>query len=235
MPGQSMREPRRFALSLALGAVITISATSCGKKEPAWKAHSFSEDDLSRSNVEAELPRSLWEKITGVLTGGATAEASGGSNKVGSLPSVFAPISVYLIEKNHGILSKGNIEIKFASGGGILDLHDYVQSRSGSFYFVVDFLPKAEKVDRKVFFLSNGATRKLGNETLGAGCDTYFDISTSFAKAMSGDGFLVNTTAARHVSALAGTYFFAAAQEGKLYLASLTVKDSSQKRFQCRP
>ena len=36
-------------------------------------------------------------------------------------------------------------------------------------------------------------------------------------------------------SALAGVYFFAAVHEGKLYLASLGVKDSVRRSLQCPP
>ena len=50
---------------------------------------------------------------------------------------------------------------------------------------------------------------------------------------MKGEGLLLNTTDGRHVSALAGTYFFAAVHDGKLHLASLVIKDSLRQDLMC--
>ena len=225
-----------FALSFAL---VLASLTSCQKKEAGWKRESYNEQDLTRSMVEAKLPRSLWEKITAVLhpAGEAPAKPANAEEDHGSrsaLPSLFAPIKVYLIEKNKGLLFRGNTMIKFGPGGGEIDLKDYVQLKNGSFYFVVEFMPEVEKLDRRVFFLSNSPQRKIGKETLGAGCENYYDVSKAFADAVKGDGFLINTRDGRHVSALGGTYFFAASHEGQLHLAALTIKDSNYKKLSCR-
>lgn len=234
---------------------LLLVVLSCRKEAPTWRSHAFATEDMSRTAVQAHLPRSLWEKITGLVTSGgagagAGAEgghggagggehgggeaASAGTALHGPLPSIFAPIRVYLIEKNHGILTRGHTEIVYPAGGGELDLSAFVQPKNGSFYLAVDFLPDLEKADRRVYFLSGAPERVLGGEKYGAGCQTYFDVSSAFQKAMSKDGFLVNTSAGRHVSALAGVYFFAAAVDGKLYLASLTIKDSARRNLQCQ-
>jgi len=231
-----------------LGAVVTVFS-ACSHDSPIWKSYVFTTHDQSRSAASADLPRSLWEKITGLIHEGGTS-ASGGSDgaeqgadgentsggsarRLGQLPSVFSPIRVYLVEKNQGILTKGNTEIILPAGGGEIDLSDFVQAKNGSFYFAAEFLPKLEKVERKVFFLSGARERDIQGERFGAGCHTYFDVSSAFNKAVSREGFLVNTTDGRHISALAGTFFFAAAHEGKLYLASLIVKDSVRRKLQC--
>lgn len=224
-------------------ALVMMILAGCRQDTPAWKKHGFSTKDQSRSAFSARLPRSLWDKITSLVAalgpvevGHAAGESQDGSPKrIGQLPSVFAPIRVYLIEKNHGILNQGHTEIILPAGGGEIDLSEFIQPKNGSFYFAAEFMPGIEKLERKVFFLSNAPERDLDGERFGAGCDTYFDISTAFQKAMARDGFLLNTTDGRHVSALAGTYFFAAAHEGKLYLASLTVKDSVRRKLQCPP
>jgi hypothetical protein len=149
------------------------------------------------------------------------------------LPSVFSPVRVYLVEKNQGILTKGHTEIILPAGGGEIDLNEFVQPKNGSFYFTAEFLPNLAKAERRVFFLSGAPERDLQGESFGAGCRTYFDVSSVFNKTVAREGFLVNTTDGRHISALAGTYFFAAAHEGKLYLASLIVKDSVRRKLQC--
>ena len=150
-------------------------------------------------------------------------------------PTVFSPLKVYLIEKNPGILQNGNTQIDFGPGGGEIDFRDFVDPHNGSFYFVADFMPDLEDAVRNVYYLSRAEKRKIGKDTFGAGCESYFNVTTAFTKALKGTGFLVNTTAGRHISALAGSYFFTAAAKGKLYLASLTIRDSADHKFQCPP
>jgi hypothetical protein len=243
----------------ALASTVILGLAGC-EKEPEWKKHQFSSHNV-KANLETELPQGLLHQIEGLLKAGGEkkeggheggggeggqaqaegghAQAEGGheggegSRAQNVLPSEFSPLKVYLIEKNKGILGNENSELQYGPGGGELDLRDYVAPKNGSFYFAVEFMPALEKAERKVYFLSNSVVRKLGGVTLGSGCEAYYDVTSAFKKAMSHEGFLVNTTGGRHVSALAGTYFFAAASEGKLYLARLTVRDSSQRSLQC--
>jgi hypothetical protein len=166
--------------------------------------------------------------------GGGGHDAGGSSEHKPGVATVFAPLRVYLTEKNPGILRDGNTKIEFGPGGGEIDFRDLVEDHNGSFYFIAEFVPDLKDAPVSVFFMSNGIERKIGAETFGAGCKSYFNISTAFDKALKGTGFLVNTTEGRHVAALAGNYFFAAPHEGKLYLASLTIKDSGHKSWQCK-
>lgn len=215
---------------------------SCGKSAASWREQDLIKIDNSRSLVEANLPVELWEKITGLMNsadakkteGGGHGGGGGGEAKSETLDSVFTPLKVYFIEKNRGILKQGSTEIELGPGGGEVDLADYLSSKNGTFYFTVDFLKDVEKLERKVYFLSNGRERKVENTKLGAGCKAYFDISSAFKKTNAADGFMVNTSDARQVSALAGTYFFAAVSEGKLHLAALTIKDSRYPKLHCR-
>ena len=256
-----MSAPGRFCQRFRLLLLCLFFLAACKEQEAPWKAHTFYPQDLSRSDVQGRLPQSLWEKVTAVLAepksaegagkehggDGKAHEAKGGEGaplllKKGPLPSVFAPLKVYLIEKNRGILSHGNTVITLAAGGGTIDLHDFILPKSGSFYFAVEFLPAKEAkkeasnegLEQHVFFLSGSQIHTLAGEAFGSGCDTYFDVSSAFKKAMAADGFLLNTSDGRDTSALAGTYFFAAAQDGKLYLASLNIKDSAHPRLLCQ-
>ena len=218
-----------LASRAAAASVIALCFLSC-EKPPQYKSLTYTQHDRTRSSAEAQLPASLWEKIVSQVQPDQKRSASA----KGALPTAFVPITVRLIEKNKGILTDGHAEIEFGPGGGELDLREFLQAgKNGSFYLVVDFAPEVEKKDRKVYFLSNGIKRKRGSETLGAGCDAYFDVSTGFDKAMRTTGLLVNTTDGRHVSTLAGTFFFSALHQGKLQLASLTVTDSSHRSLQC--
>lgn len=143
-------------------------------------------------------------------------------------------LKVYLYERNKGILGGENHLLIYPAGGGELDLKDFVTDKSGSFYFSAEPKTKNEKPNLKVYFLSNSVVRDLDENQVGSGCDTYFEISSAFAKAAAADGFLLNTTAQRHVSAAAGTYFFVIDDGNKVQLARLTVKDSRYPAVQCK-
>lgn len=214
--------------------ILAILSEGCewGGSEPSWKDHSFYTQDMTHTAIRAALPSSLWDKIKDVLSQQGSPEQTYGRAYL-TLPSVFVPIRVYLIERNPGILKNGHTEIVFPAGGGELDLRDFVQQKSGSFYVAVEFKLSKPEIDPQVFYLSDAKIRKIAGDRVGAGCDKYFDVSKAFAAAKKGEGFLVNTSDARHISALAGRYFFAANYDGKLFLASLTIFDSSRKELQC--
>jgi hypothetical protein len=237
-----------WILSLSLlGLTIGMAACESG---PEWKKRKFTKFEFSVVSTSVELPTSLWRKIESMISskaGAEGAETAGGAPAGGAeggedstlvqkaLPTEFAPLQVYLIEKNRGILKKRDVQFSFGPGGGEIDLAEFVESLNGSLYLVAEFLPEAADVTaRKVFYLSNAVARTVEGEKVGAGCNTYFDVTGVFAKSLLKDGILVNTRSNRHISALAGTYFFAAVQHGKLMLSSLIIRDSRYRKLQCR-
>jgi hypothetical protein len=223
---------------LCVFAIVLLSGIGSCDQRPSWKKKAFSERKLPGFS-DFELPQGLWKKIEEI---GAPPPLPGEEKRSNSpvarkgFPTEFAPLKVYLIERNRGILGRRNHAISFGNGGGEIDLADFVAPLNGSFYFAAEFLADVPELQPKIFFLSNGIRRKSkqGEESLGAGCDVYLDMSSAFANAMKRDGIVLNTTEARHVSVMAGTYFFVAVHEGKLHLASLHVKDSSRRELQCR-
>lgn len=222
----------RFFLSVVTFLVLV----GCSSEPPAWKKNRFAEVRVTEPLSRHHLPRGLWKMIRGVLYEEESDPASDKDDGYGSpLPSIFVPLKVYFIEKNEGILERGNTVVQLAAGGGDLDLSEVIRDKRGSFYLAVEFLPEMEDVKRRVFFLSDGKQRRIDADVVGAGCDVYFDISKAFTRAMKKVGFLLNTSDGRHVSALAGTYFFAAAKGDKLYLSALRIKDSKYKSLQCHP
>ena len=161
----------------------------------------------------------------------------------------YVPIAVHLIEKkdNKGILQSHDHLLYYGAGGGILDLADFVENRRGSYYLKVDFAKaKTEGVNEnvvkdfskeviRVFYLSNSKRRKLGGKISGSGCSKYYDITKFFEKSMKGNGFLLNTTDHLDITALSGSFFFAAQINKTLYISQLSVKDSRFNSLQCHP
>jgi hypothetical protein len=213
---------------LILTSFLMLIAIGCEKKTKTWKDYEVTRVDRTRplaDEAETKIPRSLWEKIQGFVEK---------KKETGEIPIVFKPVSVYLLEKNQGILRNGSVVVEIGQAGGEIDLSDFVQARNGSFFFVVDFVPEFELANRRVYFLSNSIERTKGTDALGTGCNSYFDVTSAFNQALKSEGFLVNTFENRHVSALAGTYFFTAVHDGNLYIGSFSIKDSTRPELQCR-
>jgi hypothetical protein len=217
-------------MRICLAAIAILLAFGCTKKVERKGYHSRT---MATVTAGVELPVSLWSKLEEVP--GPPKDAAA---KEEMTPTDFIGLKVYLTEKNPGILGGENHELIYGDGGGELDLADFAQPKSGSFYFAVEPVLEIKNDDKsappKVFYLSNAVKRKLNLEYVGAGCNTYHDVTSLMLEAAKSNGILVNTTAGRHVSTLAGTYFFAIPQAGHLYLAHLTVKDSRFRSLHCR-
>lgn len=225
-------------VALVLIAFVCAGFGGC-KKGPSWKNETYEERTVKPQAGEVKIPASLWAKLVELTVKkpgepGAKKEEAKPEGESPAPETAFEPLKVYLIEKNKGVLKGHNTALSFIAGGGELDLGEFVEPLRGSFYIAFEFLPTIEKADTKVFFLSNSVQRKLDGENVGSGCDKYFDLTGSFAHAMKKDGFLLNTSDQRHVSALAGTYVFASVYDGKLHLASLIIRDDAHRALQCR-
>lgn len=251
-----MKSTRAFSFVLLAGlTLVSLCGIGSCKKETGWKTHQFEERTIRPKAHDVQIPAALWEKVENFSSGGGgdkpaekAAEkpkegghegggASSGGGKESSAqrpPTNFDSVKVYLVERNKGILKSGDIALTFPNGGGELDLSDFVESKRGSFHVVFEFLPDVENPGTKVFYLSQAVSRKIGSEKVGAGCDQFMDISKAIVDANKADGFLVNTSEQRHVSALAGTYVFASMHDGKLHLSSLIIRDSQFRALQCR-
>ena len=249
------------ALSLS---AVAVCLGGCKKEPPAWQQHTFFLEDLSATDTRETLPHGLWEKIAAVIPkpapgghgggehgGGEHAEKKEEGHGEGAKEGVKeegkeakkegekegeggkSPVlKIFLVEKNKGLLPHGNTQLVFGPGGGTIDLSTLLSTKKGSFHLVAQFMPDVP--DQKVFFYSDSAVRKVGDETWGSGCDTYFDVTTAFQKAATGEGLLINTAEGGATSALAGTLYFVAVREGKLFLASLTIKDSGHPQWLCQ-
>ncbi len=212
----------RFAAFAVASAAF--AAAACGRESRGYQRHSYSTRNMPSASAEVKLPVGLWEKIEAVQAGGAK----------DGVQTEFMAVKVFLIEKNRGALGGRNHELLFGEGGGELDLKDFASERSGTFLIAFEAALDGEGTGPRVFYLSNAVRRHLERESVGAGCKGYYEITSFFSKAMKTGGFQVNTTAGRHVSALAGTYFFAIPRGEKLHLAQVTVKDSRYRPLHCR-
>ncbi|HRK06984.1 MAG TPA: hypothetical protein PLZ57_04385 [Pseudobdellovibrionaceae bacterium] len=169
--------------------------------------------------------------------------------KVG-IETELKPMAIYLIEEVRGTLGGKHHRIEFGPGGGAIDLRDFVTQDRGAFRLVFEFDPrtrteeetKAEAdFERKVLFYSNGKRRRSQQGTsvewVGDGCDHWLDVTRSVLQAAKGEGLLFAVADARHVSALAGTFFFSVKSPkapNLVQLARVSFYDSSRRALLCR-
>jgi hypothetical protein len=234
---------RRKILLLPLTALLA-GFGSC-HKDPEWTTKTYETVLISRQPAEVPLPSGLWEKLHNVGSNEPVAAAPEKSGEHGSAGATgikpktepvteFASVTMFMVEKNEGILGGKNLRLEFPQGGGEIDLADFVQPLNGSFYVLFQFEGKLMDAPRGVFFLSGTVPRKVGKDSVGSDCNKYFDITSSVLNAAKGQGLLVNTTDRRHVSALAGTYFFAAMSPDRtVHIASILIRDRNSRDLEC--
>jgi hypothetical protein len=169
--------------------------------------------------------------------------------KVG-IETELKPMAIYLIEEVRGTLGGKHHRIEFGPGGGAIDLRDFVTQDRGAFRLVFEFDPRTrtkEEIkseadfERKVLFYSNGKRRRSQQgssvEWVGDGCDHWLDVTQAVLQAARGEGLLFAVADARHVSALAGTFFFSVKSPktpNLVQLARVTFYDSSRRALLCR-
>lgn len=195
-----------------------------------WKSV---EEDLKRSLRKNDPPTKAEEKIadSGRLVINKK-EIEAISKR---LPHIHPfPFTVYLTEKTQGVLGSKNYEINFPEKGGVLDLSHFVTEKIGSFYLKViwDF-KKLPLKNSKIYFVSRSKIRRIGEKTLGSGCDHFFDLTNYWVNSIADEGLFLNNTDARHISLLSGTYFLNVYVEGKLYSAQFEIFDSNRRDLLC--
>ncbi len=212
------------------------------KSEPAWKSRVYVERSLSSNIGEVMIPAELWERVIDPerpliapmnLSQVPTPNRGGGDSAIArtSVETDLKPVSVYLLEESEGVLGGRNQKVVFGPGGGDIDLRDFVREKKGSFRVVFSFADDAgPEVPRRVWYVSNAQRRKVGPDLVGAGCDTYMDISSVVASSLKTDGLLMAVGGDRHVSALAGTFIFSVKRGSRIEVARLTFTDSSKKK-----
>lgn len=169
--------------------------------------------------------------------------------KVG-IETELKPMAIYLIEEVRGTLGGKHHRIEFGPGGGAIDLRDFVTQDRGAFRLVFEFDPRTRTAEetkaeadfeRKVLFYSNGKRRRSQQGTsvewVGDGCDHWLDVTRPVLQAAQGEGLLFAVADARHVSALAGTFFFSVKSPkapNLVQLARVSFYDSSRRSLLCR-
>jgi hypothetical protein len=225
----------KVAILLCAGSTI-LSGCKLSDEKPS----DFAGGEVLATSKEYVFPKQLKTEIEQqyvkyMKSLGAPYDIQSDKDLLLQVPREFLDLQISFWAKSE-LTIREPVKFILPRGGGGIDLSDYVKTRKGSFF--VDFeavrteKPEEPATPLKVYYLSNAKKRKIGNESFGAGCDTYMDVS-SFIKSKQGQGIQVNATDERYVSTLAGTYYFVSFQPEKIYLAALTIGDSRYPQLKC--
>jgi hypothetical protein len=200
-------------------------------------AHAASEESVSdlaehaarNSSRDVKVPRQLVHTLESEYR--AFLDKNGVSEKEG-LKRKLLNMSVDLTQK-HPVALHENSRILTPLGGGVVDLCDYVTPLKGGFNLKIN----AKKEDGsdisglRMFYVSNGKTRKVDGNEFGAGCDKYMEITSFFHR--KGKGFDLYTAGQRYLSVMAGTFVAVVFEREALYVGSLTFTDSRYPDVMC--
>lgn len=191
---------------------------------------------LADSTDDIRVPASLWDLMEGKILPLEKKPEVNFSAAEKSAGYIFVPVRVLLDEKNEGVLKKPHMNLIFARGGGTIDLAEFVTEQKGSYFVKFDLAEElGHSKELKVYFVSGAKKRKIADEVVGAGCNTFFDISKKFDAQFVLQGFKVNTTRDRHISVLGGTFVFSVKKDNQIYISQVTFTDSSNKHLLCEP
>lgn len=212
--------------------------SGCTSQGPNWEKLHFRSAQVAKSDKDIVIPKPLVEIIKNQFEKEASAPMSeaGAELSAAVIPRKYLGLKIMMTPKTAGVLAEP-IRFDLPRGGAIIDFSEWISATSsGSFFLKVQVEAEgdpaaAEKV--KVYFFSRSRKRTVDEEEMGAGCNKYMDLTQFYQKTLSRDGVRANTTDQRHLSLLAGTFYFIYSAPDALHLASLTFEDPRYPSIQC--
>ncbi len=186
------------------------------KGDPGYHVAEYQEVKYEDVPDDIKIPSKAWDLLEFKQN---SEEASATKNLI------FSEVSVFLVQKNPGVVEGEAVRIDMPKGGGNIDLSRYITNQRGSFYVGFEFPAFAEAKNKKVLFVSGTRKRKIEGKIFGAGCNQFFDITDHFFKEMKGEGIKVNTTQERYLSVIGGTFLFSAQKDNDVLIAQVTFKN----------
>ncbi len=190
------------------------------------------------ANRDVKVPRELISQIEQwFITSERRRDATRAGTDLevlGTLKRRLMNFQVELTPKSGNALEQG-LRFKLPTGGGTIDLADFVPGTRGSFW--VKMVISKEIVDlsdMKVFFLSESRKRTVLGEELGSGCGKLAEMTTWFTHDHANKALAVYVADQRYVSLLAGTWLFAAIAKNELHLGTISFTDSRYPFLLCQ-
>lgn len=228
----------KTAFEILVLPLLVFSITAC--KEQGDSDIEYDAGEIIDTSKNFKFPKPLKETIDDeyvkfMKTQGPPFDIQSKEELLMQVPREYLDVQVLLTPLAAGTLSHPT-RISALRGGGLVDLKDVVRGAKGSFFFDQKITktsdPKSGPQRLKIYYLSNAKKRKVGDESFGAGCDRYMDV-TDYVMGLQGKGVQVNATDQRYVSVLAGTYYYIGFEKERLFLAALQVEDSRYPNLLC--
>ncbi len=211
-------------------ALLTASLLLSCVQDKAEIARPTVEKDMYDRDLEVFLPESLWSRLEDSYN---LLEQDRKSLPPAKKRS-FHGFTVQLLEvKEHPLRGK-NFTLRFGGRGGFLDLAEFVTGKSGHFRIRIEPAEWEKFALKKVYYMSHAKKRNWRNETIGAGCENFMDITSFFQTSWNKEGAESFLGDQHYASVWSGTYFFVGANEGELALAQITITDSRYPELYCR-
>lgn len=223
---------------------------ACNKKshsESQSGSHGKSHSDVYEvkegfgSSQEIFVPTIIWDLLEEKMVINSRGKIENFTGEAKSFEeNVFVGLTLRLKEKTPGVLGGKNLEFQSKKSTGIfIDLARYIKGNKGT--FILSFEPSSalDPVTAQVLFLSDSVKRQEKSQegrgqTLGAGCNRFFDVTKSYLNKIKDEGIEVNISSGRHVSLLAGTFFLRVAHDvGVRAFTHLTLTDSNYPELLC--
>jgi hypothetical protein len=251
-----MGTPRVFQSLISFFALmwILVVNSSCHPQEHA--AENFTVYKINEFGNDIKIPSLVWDHLEGLVDndahktaepkkdlpaaghggghgGGETASAAGPTKKDVTSGAVFAGLKITLKEKNPGVLKDSSIAIELPKGGGEIDLAKYMGLKKGSYYLNFVFPEMQDAQFKKVIFISQAKRRKIDDDIVGAGCNVFFDLTSSVSKNFDKEGIKLNTTRDWHSSVIGGHFLFSAKKDTQTVVSRVTFRDSAHPELFC--
>lgn len=213
---------------------ISVFLVSCSQHEESLHAE---EEEINFFDYPSEvrLPTALWDLLEEkkVIDNLGKVVATTLNAKAFE-ENVFVGVTVHLKEKTPGILGGRDLKINGVRAGLQVDFSRFLKKDRGTFYLTIEPRHPLDTGSAQVFFLSHSLSRKLDGQTVGAGCNKFFEITKPYLQTLKETGLPVNVTDGRHVSLLAGTFFIRVAHEtGVRKLTQVTFTDTRFPELLC--
>lgn len=237
IPARSSRFMRVVGRAIVC-STLCFSMSAC-KEEPGADVE-YEAGEIIDTSKNFKFPKELKEYIDDeyvafMKTQGPPFDIKTKEELLLQVPREYLDVQVFLTPLAAGTLSHPT-RISAVRGGGVVDLKDVVHGAKGSFFFDQKIVktsdPKSAPQKLKIFYLSNAKKRKVGEESFGAGCGRYMDV-TDYVTHVQGKGVQVNATDQRYLSVLAGTYYYFGFEKERLFLAAVQIQDSRYPSLQC--
>lgn len=218
----------RTVQAVILGMLLASAACT---ETSGYRVEKYFDVNFNELPEDVKIPSAAWDLLE--MKSGAHGDGHGGEAPQSAEIS-FAEITVFLAQKNPGVVEREAVRIHLSKGGGTIDLAQFIGKQNGSFYLGFDFPKFANAKSKKVIFVSGARRRKVNGQIFGAGCNQILDITDRFFKEMAGEGIKVNTTQERYIGVIGGTFLFSAQTEKGIHVAQVTFKNSLLPNLFCK-